>query len=493
MMSAVSEKEPLYRAHRLHDALAKLGPAELSTLFDRTLKIEDRERRDILLKVLLRRWVKVDLAAARAAVQPFLNRIRKPMPSDSRELDVAINSAWAEVFPEQMLADALAAPHAGWARETAAAAIASLAEGDSARQLALLARLPESRLRSDLCEKAIAALARTDSDAAEAHLDLVTDPKQRARTHAEVLGELAARDPAAGLARLAALASDFKGGKDDLLMVTLVLSQAAKKDPAAAIAAIDGLPETLRPQALGVALVGWAEENPVEALTWGAANGVDFNDTKRYVLNGGYFGNAWQSLLSVAFGKDRAGTLAWVLSQPASTERDAMLRNGLWGGRSDEPFAEKLQIYAELTPQGQAAAMWEMIESSTRNGDFSRAEPWVKSLPAGAARQAAIRALVTWQTATAPERIDTIASEWPAGQDRDAVMRGVVPSLYSNPQRALDFARQVTDPVARESTFDRIARSWINQDKTAARAWIASAPELSAEQKRTLLRNADER
>ena len=231
----------------------------------------------------------------------------------------------------------------------------------------------------------------------------------------------------------------------------------------------------------------------MEALTWGAVNGVDLNDAKINVLNGGYFGNAWQPLLSVAFNKDRAGTLAWVLSQPASTERDAMLRNGIWGGRGVTPFEEKLQIYDELTPQGQTAAMWEMVESSTRNGDFSRVEPWVKSLPAGAARQAAIRALVTWQTATAPDRIDTIVSDWPAGQDRDAVMRGIVPSLYSNPQRALNFARQVADPVARELVFDRIARSWINQDKPAARAWIASAPELSAQQRRTLLRNIDER
>ena len=488
IMSAVSEREPLLRAHRLHEALAKLGSAELSALFEKTVKIEDRERRKLLLDVLLRRWAIVDPAAAKIAVQPFLDRVRKPTPSGSRELDAAINKAWAEVFPGQMLADALAAPNAGWARETASAAIASLAEGDHARQLELLARLPASRLRSEMCEKVMVALAQKDSEAAEAHLDLLTEPRQRARVQAVILGQLGERDPAAGLARLAALAPDFKGGKDDLMLATFVLSEAARKDPAAAIAAVDGLPETLRPQALSAALVGWAQKEPVAALAWGVANGVDLNDARIYVFNGGDFGGAWRPLSMVAFEHDRAGTLDWLRAQPASTERDAMLRNGMWSGG----FDEKLQIYAELTPPGQAAAAGEFVEWSTRNGDFSQSEPWVKSLPAGEARQAAIRALASSQTSTAPDHIDMIADDWPAGPDRDAALRGVASSLYNDPPRALGFARRVSDPAARESTFDRIARQWISRDKTAALAWIASAPELSADQRRALLRRADE-
>ena len=94
----------------------------------------------------------------------------------------------------------------------------------------------------------------------------------RARVQAEILGKLAQRDPAAGLARLAALAPTLRAGTDSMRLVTEILRAAAKKNPAAAIAAVDGLPEKLQKSAIGSSLVGWADENPVDALTWGAAH-----------------------------------------------------------------------------------------------------------------------------------------------------------------------------------------------------------------------------
>ena len=166
-----------------------------------------------------------------------------------------------------------------------------------------------------------------------------------------------------------------------------------------------------------------------------------------------------------------------------------MLRQGIWSAKAGEKF----QIYAELTPDGQAGAASQLVQSSFRNGG-SDIESWVKAQPPGATRQAAIRALGMAQANNTPERIEALAEAWPAGPDRDAAMRGIVSSLsYDNPRRALDFARRVGDRDARESTFESIAQNWSYRDATAARAWIAGAPELSAEQKRVLLRQSDER
>jgi hypothetical protein len=64
--------------------------------------------------------------------------------------------------------------------------------------------------------------------------------------------------------------------------------------------------------------------------------------------------------------------------------------------------------------------------------------------------------------------------------------------LALTPSHALQFARQVNDPATRESAFEKVAQNWLDRDKSAARAWIASAPELSAEQKRVVLRQAGE-
>jgi hypothetical protein len=489
IMSAVSEEEPLLRAHRLHDALNRLNSAELAVLFEKAVQVEDRDQRGALLQVLLTRWASIDPTVADAAVRPYRDRFRTTLRNDWRSLDTAVCVAWAGALPERALAEAMAAPNAQWARQMAQAAIQSLAEGDAVRQLEALTRLPASRLRAEMCETAIKALAEKDSAAAEARLDLFPDPRQRARVQSEILGKLAERDPAAGLARLAALAPDLMRNTDGMRLVNAVLRAAATKDAAAALAAVNGLAEELQTHALGSALAGWAGEHPIDALTWASANGVDLSETKAFVHFGDNGGVGWNSLLNVAFDSDRSKTLAWLRAQPASPERDSMLRDGIWSGTVEEKF----QIFAELTPQGQADAAATVVQSSLRNG-IEQIEPWVKALSAGAARKSAIQSLAMYYANNTPERIEALADEWPAGPDRDAALRGIVSSFSNNdPRRAMEFARRVSAPEARQSTFESIAQNWLYRDEPTARAWITSAPELSAEQKRVLLRQFDER
>jgi hypothetical protein len=157
---------------------------------------------------------------------------------------------------------------------------------------------------------------------------------------------------------------------------------------------------------------------------------------------------------------------------------------------------QRLQVYAELTPARQVSAAAEVVRNSLQYGgvDPSQIEPWVRAQPPGAARTGAIRELTYNQSDDNPERLDKLLKSWTPGPDRDAAMRGIASSLAStnNPLRALEFARQINDPIARESTFEKVAQNWLDRDKSAARAWIASAPELSAEQKRVALRMAEE-
>ena len=487
MMSAVAEDEPLLRAHRLHDLLGRLGPAELAPLFDRVVRVEDLERRGAVLSAVLARWAALDPAGAAVAVRPYLDRFRATARRDWRGADTAVNAAWAQAQPEAALAEAMAAPDAPWAEATASAAIGSLAEGDPARQLGVLAHLPGSRMRDAMCENAIRSLAEKDTAAAEAGLELLTEPRQRARVQSEILGKLAERDATAALARLAALAPDLTPGTEGTRLVSAVLRAAAKKDPAAALAAVDGVPEELRTQALGAALVGWAGEHPVDALTWAAANGVDVAEAKATVFFGDGFGGS-NSLLETAFENDHAKTLAWLRAQPVSAARDEMLRDGLSRGTTEE----RLEIYVDLTPAGRAGAT-EYVVRSLYQDNPQRAEAWAKAQPVGVARQAAITSIAAFQGSNAPERLDALADAWPAGADRDAALRGIVWSSYNEPQRGFSFARRVGDPAMREELLEHTARSWLYRDEPAARAWLAGATEFSAEQKRVLLRQFDER
>lgn len=176
VMSAVAQEEPLLRASQLHNTVGKLNSAELSALFENAVKVENTERRGSLIGALLTRWMEIDPAAMRAAVRPYLARFRSTMRLDSRNIELAVTQAWARVAPEEALAEAMTNPDAGWAGKLAGYALSSLSDGDPARQLETLARMPESRLREDLCVTAIKALAEKDCPAAEARLDLIPMP-----------------------------------------------------------------------------------------------------------------------------------------------------------------------------------------------------------------------------------------------------------------------------------------------------------------------------
>jgi hypothetical protein len=169
-----------------------------------------------------------------------------------------------------------------------------------------------------------------------------------------------------------------------------------------------------------------------------------------------------------------------------------MLRNGMWRATVEE----MLQLYAELTPRGkaEAAAADSLIRSYFNNRPSSPAdeiEPWINALPPSPARKTAIGQFAYFQAQRSGE-VDALADRWASGPDRDAALRGISWFL-SDPQRALDFARRIGAPEVRESVFEYIAQSWFNSDESAARAWITGTQELSAEQKRVILRQLDER
>src|SRR4030095_5051504 len=90
IMSALKEEDPLFRAHRLHTLLEDLSSPELAALFERALKIDDREQRDIILRPVFARWELMDPAAAESAIRPFLERLQygKRIASRSNEDDL---------------------------------------------------------------------------------------------------------------------------------------------------------------------------------------------------------------------------------------------------------------------------------------------------------------------------------------------------------------------------------------------------------------------
>jgi hypothetical protein len=163
-----------------------------------------------------------------------------------------------------------------------------------------------------------------------------------------------------------------------------------------------------------------------------------------------------------------------------------MLRNGIWNASAED----RIQIYSELTPQGRIDAGRSIATYFSRS-DPVRAEAWVKELPAGPARVAAVHGFVAYQASYSPDRSAELVEAWPTGPERNAALRAVA-SAQTDPIRGMEFARRVDDPAVRELAFESIARNWMYRDKAAAAAWIASSPDLAPWQKRLLLRQAQE-
>jgi hypothetical protein len=490
LMSTVAERDPLLRAYQLRELIGNLNSEELAVVFERAVRVEDRIRRSSLLVPLLSRWAEIDLAAATAAVKPYRDRARNDWRVDWRGVESAIVDAWAEALPESALAEVAANPNAWWAWTTAQSSLDALSNGDPAKKLAELLKLPEGRLRDRLCGDAFRALAAKDYAAAEDQLNAISDPRKRSRLQADILGKLAEKDAAAAVDRMIDLASDLAPGLPGLQLVNKVMRAVAKQNPSDALAAVERLPEELRSQAQGAALIGWASQNPIDALDWALANDVNVRDTKAFAFFGdGEGGGGWNTLISAAVESDREKTLAWIRSQAPSTERDTYLLSCIWNASPEQ----RLAIYADLAPESRKSAIGNVINGD-RGTDVSKMESWIKELPAGGERVTAIRAFASTQTYNTPERLDSIAEDWPEGPERDAAFRGIATALVqNNPQLGLEYARQITDPKTRSHAFSNIASSWLYGNEAAARAWISSTSELSADDKRVLIREFEER
>ena len=63
----------------------------------------------------------------------------------------------------------------------------------------------------------------------------------------------------------------------------------------------------------------------------------------------------------------------------------------------------------------------------------------------------------------------------------------------NEPARSLDYARRVSDPATREAALTNVARTWLSRDAASARTWLAGTTDLSAESRRVILRQFDER
>ncbi len=468
VMTAATEEDAMAEVFAMEKALRGLTSDEMHDLFLRAIKVEHRSRCRSILFPLMEHWAAIDPAAATKAVRPFLDAARKSGDVAMESLDETVIQAWARALPELAIAEAGTAMDLSLSYTLAYAA--DRAGGDPLRHLELMARLPDSSLRSVRCSEALYELGKKDFAAAAARLDLLPKPWQRQQVFNALVRELSKNEPAAAFEKLIALGPKLKDFNP--YMIATVVSGMAESQPTEALGAVDRLPAEYREQMLGAIVEGWAKKNPRAALEWGAARGINVTPQ-----------------LATAFHAAYQPTLDWVRAQPASPARDGMLAIGILRGT----YEQKLAAYAELTPQGRAMYSGDRV-ASTWKSDPQPTEAWVHGLPSGDERAGAVETLTRKQADAAPEQIDTLANMWSAGPDRDAALRGLAIKLApKEPTRSFEFARWITDPTRREAALETAWTTWEPYNRSAARAWLAKSTNFSADHKRVLLRMTEER
>ena len=414
--------------------------------------------------------------------------------------------------------------------------IAALAARRPEELLAIVPTRKDAAAREQIIATALGELAKLDLPKARAWLDRCTDPADRKAAEKavligavqadplraiEVAGAMKNRREAFDVLRSAAQSAQAMGpgvlrqlatspmppwmvssllnvlvneGRDSELAVDLALQSTndpnassmlrsaftslARRDPAQAIARMEGLSEKQR--ATTVAAIGyeWVGSDPVAALAWLAERPLaERNDP-----------NGWPSHdpLVMAFANWVEGAAgparAWADALPPGELRDSMQKQLAWSLAQQGKAAEAARVLEQM---GRAAdpKTISIIAQKWASRDPQAAADWAIKQPPGAAQSGALASVVAAWANDDPQGVGNWLSQFPAGESRD---RSVVAFLsrdntfvVGSEARIAEFDAWfdlIDDPWQRAQAAVRIFDSRKELDPSEARKWLASLP-----------------
>lgn len=294
--------------------------------------------------------------------------------------------------------------------------------------------------------------------------------------------------------------------------IAAALEEIAVRDPnrAMALALAEGnfrLREALR----NAVLKGWAESFPADSANWALA--LPEAD-RRSALEPVFAGAArdpegaaqlgarlcakdpakaaeyGQLLVSALTDAGAYGTAAKFAEADPSENRATWLNASFyqWAAHQPEEAMAALQGIAER--QGRVSAFQGLVSGWAESNPAGLAT-YALQLPAGEDRDLALgHALPEWVARDPLAASQWMVSSFVPSPDLDDGVAAVaaLPSLVGQqPEIAVGWAENITDPVLRTSTLKSVAQQWAGRDEGAARLFIASLPGLPAEDRAALL------
>lgn len=473
-------KEPVYLAKRyeLREALRDLPASEFPPLLKRAEAVPLEMRRDLTIAVMVA-WFDSDPTAAGLWMQAH------------PEWDLGIE-AWARKDPEAAIRDALAAPGKSRSKTVLGVAIVQLAGKDPAAQIAKLRTLPAGGLRDVVFADILKKWVQTDPAAAFAAVGEMAPGATRDDARKQVVLAWANRDPAAALAQIPAMLPSLNHGVFGSTFLSDLADCIMEKNPRLALDWLSGLPGEYRSAAAIAGLGVWAQKEPVAALDWSAANGIEVARGRR---SDDFSARA--SVLAEAMKSAPAATAAWLEARPAGPDRDSLveraLREASWFLPEEQFTAAAGILQKRLFQQLPADAQIETARDLGRRrgelSDFTDLHAWAQRFDTGPARAEAVSAAIESAYQRDASRVDALVASVAPGADRDAALRAMAMNTnHVALATAATHALGIGDSALRRATLETVVTSWLKSDSEASRAWLQDAAAIPPSWKAAWLR-----
>jgi hypothetical protein len=462
VFSALKERVDLRKKYALFEALQDLTAADMAALVKHVQSLSKAASNE-LLPALIERWFELDVAGATTWIS-------------KAELDGDLVQLWAKADPEGALRFASGSPDGVWSSNLANYALTALYKEDYAAILARAQTFGDAGLRTAAVSNLLQTWVKVDPAAAIAAFEAMPAKTVPGEFLRYLLQIAAIKAPDVALAKLNELLPTLKAGLLGNDLIGSVAKNIARNDPKKALEWLSGLPGEFREPALIPVGKRWAAKEPLGALEWSIANGVDIT---RADWNGP---SSWQSsMLGVFMEKAYAETFATLEALPAGAQRDSLLEaafmESLWHTPPKELFANgdamARGFYDKLPPDAQSAKAYLFGQKRAEFGALADVGAWAQSFPPGSTRSNAIAgAMFATQQKNATSAEEQFA-KLTTPSDRDAALRGM--ATAQSGLKAADRALAIADPTIRRDTLEEVFPRWQKTDAEASRAWLESA------------------
>ena len=506
------------RADALRTLLVRLPPEAFARLL--AALAPDRSPAGLrLLDVGFDAWVEVDPAAA--------TRWAVAANPGSDELTVRGIRAWGSQAPEEAAAWACSLSDPNLAARLAGWALASLANQDPARALAL-ANSRDDAFRAAVFRSIIGPLSKADPAAAvQAYGPLIWENGRGFSTLEETLRDWAGRDPSAAITWLCAQPHDSS------FMLAYRVGQLARhggnREAIATVVATH--PNLAERQSILVNLLSdWQNEKPTEALTW-LKNLNDPDRSAQLLFDAMHRSTPAKPevALTLALGlpegeirtmrlgrtlaewaeRDPGSALAWIKehSEPGVAAAAAEVHATLLADIArDEPATALAEWRALSDPRSRAAALLPIMHAwgesdpaaalawygEQKAAGEDEAAPaaateifslsghiyaWAKKDPEAALRWAEKLHATGKPSANTPDWMRLTPFFALGGNDNEAAPRGDTADLYT----------KIRNPELRVEVLTKFVRNWLTTDPDSAKAWLERSSALTPAQAAALL------